>query len=183
MVSCCSFYFTKVHTFYVTDLPEDTQDYFFTFEFYFIRYTFTVMIAIINGPNLNLLGKRQPEIYGSVSFGDFLRELRKRHPDTEIEYFQSNSEGEIIDHIHRLGYDTPQCEGIIINPGAYAHYSYAIADAISSITLPVVEVHISNIHAREEFRHKSVTAPSCKAMLCGFGMEGYALALEWLLRK
>lgn len=135
------------------------------------------MICIINGPNLNLLGRRQPEIYGTTSFEDYLRTLREEHPEIDIEYFQSNCEGEIIDKIHRLGYDTPDCEGIIINPGAYAHYSYAIADAISSIELPVIEVHISNIHARDEFRHKSVTAPSCRAMLCGFGMKGYELAL------
>ena len=141
------------------------------------------MICIINGPNLNLLGKRQPEIYGSKSFEEFLPDLRKRFPLTPIEYFQSNSEGEIIDKIHRLGYEVPECKGIIINPGAYAHYSYAIADAISSVSLPVVEVHISNIHAREEFRHQSVTAASCKAMLCGFGFEGYALATEWLLKS
>lgn len=137
------------------------------------------MICIINGPNLNLLGKRQPEIYGSQTFEDVLTELRATFPETAIEYFQSNCEGEIIDKIHKLGYDTPECEGIVINPGAYAHYSYAIADAISSIQLPVVEVHISNIHARDEFRHKSVTAPSCKAMLCGFGMRGYEFALRF----
>ncbi len=138
------------------------------------------MICIINGPNLNLLGKRQPEIYGSTSFEDCLRELRAEFPDTPIEYFQSNSEGALIDKIHSLGYDTPECTGIVINPGAYAHYSLAIADAISSINLPVIEVHISNIHAREEFRHKSVTAPSCKAMLCGFGLRGYSLAVRFL---
>ena len=139
------------------------------------------MICIINGPNLNLLGRRQPEIYGSTSFEDCLKELRDTFRDTEIEYFQSNCEGEIIDKIHALGYDTPECTGIVINPGAYAHYSYAIADAISSIPLPVVEVHISNIHARDEFRHKSVTAPVCRAMLCGFGLYGYSLALRALL--
>jgi len=135
------------------------------------------MICIINGPNLNLLGKRQPEIYGTTSFEDYLRTLREKHPETPIKYFQSNCEGEIIDEIHSLGYDTPDCTGIIINPGAYAHYSYAIADAIASIQTPVIEVHISNIHARDEFRHKSVTAPSCRAMLCGFGLKGYELAL------
>lgn len=139
------------------------------------------MICIINGPNLNLLGKRQPEIYGSVSFEDCLRNLRASFPDVAIEYFQSNCEGEIIDKIHRLGYDTPDCKGIVINPGAYAHYSYAIADAISSVSLPVIEVHISNIHARDEFRHKSVTAPVCRAMLTGFGLKGYGLAIRALL--
>ena len=139
------------------------------------------MIAIINGPNLNLLGKRQPEIYGNRNFEHFLIQLRQQFPDTPIEYFQSNSEGEIIDHIHKLGYDAPDCKGIVINPGAYSHYSYAIADAISSIPIPVVEVHISNIMGRETFRHQSVTAPYCKGMLTGFGLDGYILAIHYLL--
>lgn len=139
------------------------------------------MICIINGPNLNLLGKRQPEIYGNVSFDTCLDTLRTLFPNLAIEYFQSNSEGAIIDRIHRLGYDSPECTGIIINPGAYAHYSYAIADAISSIPLPVVEVHISNIHAREEFRRKSVTASACRAIISGCGLRGYELAIRFLL--
>lgn len=138
------------------------------------------MIAIINGPNLNLLGKRQPEIYGCETFENFLEHLREKNPLLPIEYFQSNSEGEIIDHIHKLGYDRPDCKGIVINPGAYTHYSYAIADAISAINLPVVEVHISNIMEREDFRHKSVTAPACAGMVTGFGLKGYALAVEYL---
>lgn len=138
------------------------------------------MFAIINGPNLNLLGLRQPEVYGKISFEEFLKDLRHKHPLTPIEYFQSNSEGEIIDFLHRLGYDNPECKGIIINPGAYAHYSYAIADAISSIPVPVVEVHISNILAREEFRAKSVTAPRCRGVITGLGLKGYELALEFL---
>lgn len=139
------------------------------------------MICIINGPNLNLLGKRQPEIYGNVSFDSYLYYLRKLFPDTEIDYFQSNSEGAIIDKIHELGYDSQNCTGIILNPGAYAHYSYAIADAIASITLPVAEVHISNIHAREEFRHKSVTAAASRAIISGCGLQGYELAIRFLL--
>ena len=138
------------------------------------------MIAIINGPNLNLLGKRQPEIYGNRDFQSFLHELRKRFPNIAIEYIQSNCEGEIISALHRLGYEADDCKGIIINPGAYAHYSYAIADAIASIPTTVVEVHISNIAAREEFRRKSVTAPACKAMISGCGLEGYALAVSFL---
>lgn len=138
------------------------------------------MICIINGPNLNLLGRRQPEIYGNQSFESFLETLRHDFPGIDIQYFQSNSEGEIIDCIQRMGYETPSCRGIIINPGAYAHYSFAIADAIASIKLPVVEVHISNIHAREEFRRKSVTASACRSMLCGFGLEGYRLAVSSL---
>lgn len=139
------------------------------------------MIAIINGPNLNLLGKRQPEIYGNKNFGEYLSELRLKFNNIPIEFFQSNSEGEIIDHIHRLGYDTPDCEGIVINPGAYSHYSYAIADAIASIPNPVVEVHISNIMGREDFRHLSVTASQCVGMLTGFGLQGYAMAIDYLI--
>lgn len=137
------------------------------------------MIAIINGPNLNLLGKRQPEIYGDRSFEHFLAELRERFPLIPIEYFQSNCEGDIVTKLHSLGYDTPECKGIIMNPGAYAHYSYAIADAVSSIPVPVLEVHISNISSREEFRRKSVTAPSCRGMISGCGLEGYALAVAF----
>lgn len=147
------------------------------------KQTTLLMIAIINGPNLNLLGRRQPEIYGTTSFEDHLERLRRDFADTDIQYLQSNSEGAIIDAIHTLGYDTPSCTGIVINPGAYAHYSYAVADAISSIQLPVVEVHISNIHARDEFRHRSVTAPACRAMLCGFGLQGYNLAVQYLLTQ
>ena len=141
------------------------------------------MIAIINGPNLNLLGKRQPEIYGNETFENFLGKLREKYPETPIEYFQSNSEGEIISHIHKLGYDSDSCKGIVINPGAYSHYSYAIADAISSIDIPVVEVHISNIMGRESFRHNSVTAPCCIGMLTGFGLEGYEMAIKYLLNR
>lgn len=140
------------------------------------------MIAIINGPNLNLLGKREPEIYGHRDFGNFLKELREEFPLVPIEFFQSNSEGEIIDKIHQLGYDSPDCKGIVINPGAYSHYSYAIADAISAINLPVVEVHISNIMGRENFRHESVTAKACKGMLTGFGLQGYSMAIYYLLK-
>lgn len=141
------------------------------------------MYCIINGPNLNLLGKRQPEIYGTMSFDDVLESIREEHPFEEIGYFQSNSEGAIIDEIHRLGYEVENCKGIVINPGAYAHYSIAIADAISSVKVPVVEVHISNIHAREEFRHKSVTAPSCRGVICGLGMDGYRLATSYLISE
>ena len=141
------------------------------------------MIAIINGPNLNLLGRRQPEVYGNVTFESYLRTLREKFPETPVEYFQSNCEGDIITHIHKLGYETPECNGIVINPGAYTHYSYAIADAISSIGLPVVEVHISNIMGREHFRNKSVTAPGCKGMLTGFGLDGYEMAISFLINR
>lgn len=141
------------------------------------------MIAIINGPNLNLLGKRQPEIYGTETFEHVLKELREKFPLCAIEYFQSNSEGEIIDKLHQLGYESHECKGIIINPGAYSHYSYAIADAIAAINVPVVEVHISNIMSREDFRHRSVTAKNCRGIISGLGTEGYALALHYLLKN
>ena len=141
------------------------------------------MIAIINGPNLNLLGKRNPDIYGRESFSEFLGKLQTVFPDVSLVYFQSNSEGEIIDQLHRMGYETPDCKGVVINPGAYAHYSYAIADAISSIPLPVVEVHISNIMGRESFRLQSVTARACRGMLTGFGLEGYTMAISFLLKN
>jgi len=140
-----------------------------------------MFFSIINGPNLNLLGKRCPEIYGSASFADTLAEIRSDFSDYRIEYRQSNSEGELIDFIQRDGFD-PGCAGIILNPGAYAHYSIAIADAIESIPVPVIEVHISNIHAREEFRHKSVTARAARAVITGCGRDGYALALLHLVR-
>ena len=139
------------------------------------------MFAIINGPNLNLLGKRQPEIYGKKTFEETLSGIRSDFSDIDIRYEQSNSEGEIIDMIHRYGFD-PTCRGIILNPGAYAHYSLAIADAIEAITAPVIEVHISNIHAREEFRHKSVTARAARAIIAGCGRDGYALAILHLIR-
>lgn len=138
--------------------------------------------AIINGPNLNLLGKREPLIYGSETFEQTLEQIREEFNELEIEYFQSNCEGDIIDKIQEWGFRN-DCAGIVLNPGAYAHYSIAIADAISAIPVPVVEVHISNIHAREEFRHKSVTARACKALIAGCGRTGYSLALRFLSVK
>lgn len=132
-------------------------------------------IQIINGPNLNLLGKREPGIYGSQSFEVFLEELKTSFPGIELVYFQSNSEGELINCLHRTGFDA---DGIILNAGAYTHTSLAIADAIAAITTPVVEVHISNVHAREEFRHKSVLARNCRGVISGFGMNSYKLAIE-----
>lgn len=143
------------------------------------------MIAIINGPNLNLLGKREPKIYGTRSFEDYLptlQELCRSLGESGPEYLQSNSEGEIIDAIQRYGFD-PETRGIVINPGAYAHYSHAIADAIAAVPVPVVEVHISNIHSREEFRRRSVTATACRGCLTGFGLTGYALAVRFLLEE
>ena len=134
-------------------------------------------IQIINGPNINLLGKREPSIYGSVTFEEYLAELRKKYPDVELGYFQSNVEGEIIDIIQQTGFDV---DGIILNAGAYTHTSIALQDAIRSVTSPVIEVHISNV---EQFRHVSMIACACKGVICGFGLNSYRLALEALLDK
>lgn len=131
-------------------------------------------IQIINGPNLNLLGKREPSIYGTKTFESFFVELQKEFAHLEISYFQSNHEGDIIDQLHKTGF---ACDGIILNAGAYTHTSIAILDAISAISTPVIEVHISNIHAREDFRKKSVIAPACKGSILGFGFDSYKLAL------
>lgn len=135
-------------------------------------------IQIINGPNINLLGKREPSIYGSTSFEDYYQTLKKRYPDVELDYFQSNVEGELINKIHEVGFSS---NGIILNAGAYTHTSIALQDAIRSVTTPVIEVHISNVHTREEFRHKSMIACACKGVICGFGLDSYRLALEALL--
>jgi 3-dehydroquinate dehydratase II len=137
-------------------------------------------IQIINGPNLNLLGKRETSIYGSQSFEDFLEKLKVRFPAIELHYYQSNVEGEIINKLHEVGFSF---DGIILNAGAYTHTSIAIHDAVGGIKTPVVEVHISNVHAREEFRHKSLITSKCAGMLTGFGMEGYAMALAYLINK
>ena len=132
-------------------------------------------IQIINGPNINLLGKREPSIYGSTSFEDYYQTLKERYPDVELDYFQSNVEGELINKIHEVGFSS---DGIILNAGAYTHTSIALQDAIRSVTTPVIEVHISNVHTREEFRHKSMIACACKGVICGFGLDSYRLALE-----
>ena len=131
-------------------------------------------IQIINGPNINLLGKREPSIYGSVTFEDYLAELRKAYKDIEINYFQSNIEGEMIDCIQQAGFEA---DGIILNAGAYTHTSIALQDAIRAVTAPVIEVHISNVHSREDFRHVSMIACACKGVICGFGLNSYRLAL------
>ncbi|WP_202901263.1 type II 3-dehydroquinate dehydratase [Pedobacter heparinus] len=136
-------------------------------------------IQIINGPNLNLLGRREPGIYGNQGFEEYLAELRNIYSIIEIDYFQSNVEGELINKLHEVGFSY---DGIVINGGAYTHTSVAIADAIAAIKTPVVEVHISNIYAREEFRHVSLTGKNCKGVLTGFGMDGYRLAIESLLK-
>jgi len=132
-------------------------------------------IQIINGPNLNLLGIREPGIYGSKSFDDYFAELVQKFPQLELDYFQSNVEGELINKIHEVGFSY---DGIIINAGGYTHTSVALADAIAGINTPVIEVHISNIYAREEYRHVSLTGKNCKGILTGFGMDGYRLAIE-----
>ena len=156
-------------------------------------------IQIINGPNINLLGKREPSIYGAQSFEDYLVELKKCYPDVDFEYFQSNIEGEMINKIHEVGFDYDGIvlnagaythtstmgtfDGIIINPGAFTHYSYAIRDALASVNMPAIEVHISNVYSREEFRHKSMISCACIGVICGFGLKSYRLAIEALLSR
>lgn len=137
-------------------------------------------VQIINGPNINLLGKREPAIYGSQSFDDYLVELKQAYPQVEFEYFQSNIEGEMINKIHQIGFDY---DGIVLNAGAYTHTSIALQDAIRAVTSPVIEVHISNVHAREEFRHRSMISCACLGVIAGFGMDSYRLAVEALLNK
>ena len=137
-------------------------------------------IQIINGPNINLLGKREPAIYGSQSFDDNMVELKQVYPQVEFEYFQSNIEGEMINKIHQIGFDY---DGIVLNAGAYTHTSIALQDAIRAVTSPVIEVHISNVHAREEFRHRSMISCACLGVIAGFGMDSYRLAVEALLNK
>ena len=137
---------------------------------------FVMKILIINGPNLNLLGKREEGIYGSVSFDDYLMLLQKNYENDEITFYQSNHEGDIIDMLHKVGFG--EVDAVVLNAGAYTHTSIAISDAIRAIKVPVVEVHISNIHAREEYRHKSYIAASCVGTIAGFGLDSYRLAIE-----
>jgi 3-dehydroquinate dehydratase II len=137
-------------------------------------------IQIINGPNLNLLGKREPEKYGNVSFEDYLASLKSMFPDVRIDYFQSNVEGEIINKIHETGFDF---EGIVLNAGGYTHTSVSIADAVAAVNAPVIEVHITNISAREGFRHNSIVGRYCAGSIIGLGLFGYKLALEALIES
>lgn len=132
-------------------------------------------ILILNGPNLNKLGQRQPELYGNRSFDEFLPELQARFPDLRLEYRQSNHEGYLIDHLHQTDAD-----GIVLNAGGLTHTSVTLADAVACVTCPVVEVHLTNLYAREQFRQRSHTAPHCIGVITGFGLEGYALALQAL---
>ncbi|NQX41553.1 3-dehydroquinate dehydratase [Pedobacter steynii] len=137
-------------------------------------------IQIINGPNLNLLGIREPGIYGSLGFDEYIEQLRAMYSILEIDYFQSNVEGELINKLHEVGFSY---DGIVINAGGYTHTSVALADAIAAINTPVIEVHVSNIYAREEYRHVSLTGKNCKGVLTGFGLDGYRLAIESLLKS
>lgn len=135
-------------------------------------------IQIVNGPNLNLLGRREPGIYGSSSFEDYLPKLRASYPGIEIEYFQSNSEGALIDKIQEVGFG---CDGIVLNAGAYTHTSVALHDCIRAVSAPVIEVHISNVHQREDFRHHSFISAACRGVVCGFGLDSYRLAVEAII--
>lgn len=135
-------------------------------------------IQIINGPNLNLLGKREPGIYGSSSFESYLPQLKAQFPDVEIDYYQSNIEGELIDKMQQVGFSY---DGIVLNAGAYTHTSVALLDCIRSLHSPVIEVHISNVHQREAFRHHSMISAGCKGVICGFGLQGYELAVRGLV--
>ncbi|HEX2535905.1 MAG TPA: type II 3-dehydroquinate dehydratase [Chitinophagaceae bacterium] len=137
-------------------------------------------IAIINGPNLNLLGQRETDIYGSRTFEQFFQELQERYPQVAFSYYQSNVEGELINEIQRVGYAV---DGIVLNPAGYTHTSVAIGDAVAAVTAPVVEVHISNVHAREDFRKLSHVSAKAAGSIFGLGLTGYELAIEWLLRK
>ena len=137
-------------------------------------------IQIINGPNLNLLGVREPGIYGNNSFESYLPALRALFPDVQIDYYQSNIEGEMINKMQEVGFGY---DGIVLNAGAYTHTSIALLDCIRSLRCPVVEVHISNVHQREEFRHHSMTSSGCKGVICGFGLQGYELAIRGLLNN
>ena len=134
-------------------------------------------ILIVNGPNLNLLGRREPGIYGGTSFEDYLPQLRQRFPDVELEYYQSNVEGELINKMQQEGFTA---HGIVLNAGAYTHTSVALHDCIRAIKSPVVEVHISTVHTREEFRHHSMISAACRGVICGFGLDSYRLAIEAL---
>ncbi|SFS32697.1 3-dehydroquinate dehydratase [Lutibacter maritimus] len=135
-------------------------------------------ILILNGPNLNLLGKREPAIYGSLTFEEFFNTLKEKYSTIDLHYFQSNVEGELINKIHEVGFSF---DGIILNAGAYTHTSVAIGDAIKGVETPVIEVHISNVHSREDFRHISFIAPNAKGVIAGFGLQSYELALKSFL--
>ena len=138
-----------------------------------------MQIHIINGPNLNLLGKREPAIYGNESFDDYLKQLEAKYPNVQLHYFQSNVEGEIINYLQEQGFSA---DAIIINPGGYSHTSVSIADALKAITTKAIEVHISNVYARETFRHQSITGTNCVGVISGLGLKGYALAIDFFIQ-
>lgn len=135
-------------------------------------------ISIINGPNLNLVGVREPEIYGNMSMDSYLKQLVEKYPQVEFELFQSNHEGSIIDEIQRVGFDV---DGIVINAGAYTHYSIAIGDALKAVTAPAIEVHISNVQAREPYRHVSMIKDSCRCVIAGYGLDSYRRAVDAII--
>lgn len=135
-------------------------------------------ILVLNGPNLNLLGTREPTVYGNSTFADYYKKLTAIYPNVEFDYYQSNIEGDLIDKIHEVGFSF---DGIVLNAGAYTHTSVALLDAIKAVTTPVIEVHISNVHKREEFRHKSMISAGCRGVICGFGLDSYRLAVEAIL--
>lgn len=139
-----------------------------------------MQILILNGPNLNLLGKREPEIYGKQSFEDYFRALQAQFPEHTLEYFQSNHEGRLIDKLHEVGFSY---HGIVFNAGAYTHTSVALGDAIAGISTPVIEVHISNVHRREAFRHHSYLSAHCAGVIAGLGLQGYALGVKALIER
>ena len=136
---------------------------------------FQMKVIIINGPNLNLLGKREPEIYGNTSFGEYFKQLKSKYPTIELEYYQSNVEGELINKLHEIGFSY---DAVILNAGGYTHTSVALGDAVAAITTPVIEVHISNIYTREKYRQHSLLSKHCKGVICGFGLDSYRLAIE-----
>ena len=144
------------------------------------NYIRVMKIAIINGPNLNLLGKREKDIYGNIPFEEYLSQLKEKYPSISIDYHQSNIEGELINYLQQVGFTY---DGIIFNPGGYTHTSVAIGDAIAAITTPVIEVHISNVHAREDFRKLSHVSGKCVGSIFGLGLKGYELALHWFIGK
>ena len=152
----------------------------FLFRVYSSPYNSDMKIAIINGPNLNLLGKREPGIYGDQSFETFLEELKAKYPQVVLSYYQSNVEGELINEIQKAGFEA---DGIVLNPGGYTHTSVAIGDAIAAIKAPVIEVHISNVHAREDFRKLSHVSAKAAGSIFGLGLKGYELAVEWFIGK
>lgn len=147
--------------------------------FLFLHKEEIMKLIIINGPNLNLLGKREPEIYGSTTFEDYFKELQNTFPQVTLEYYQSNVEGEIINKLHETGFSY---DGIILNAGAYTHTSIGIGDAIKGITTPVIEVHISNTFSRESFRHQSYISPNAKGVIIGFGLQSYNLAVQSFIK-